>query len=65
MTWTSEIIAHLKNSIFKFLSHNPKAESSETKQVWVEKPIYSMDFYSENMAESARKKESLCLWCSL
>lgn len=38
------------------LSHNPKAESSETNQVWVEKPIYSMDFYSENMAESARKE---------
>ncbi|MDQ1276684.1 MAG: hypothetical protein QG610_2262, partial [Euryarchaeota archaeon] len=33
-----------------------KADSSEAKQVWAEKPIYSMDFYSENMAEAARKE---------
>ncbi|WP_269850606.1 GAF domain-containing protein [Methanosarcina horonobensis] len=31
-----------------------RAESSEAKQVWAEKPVYSMDFYSEDMAEAAR-----------
>lgn len=33
-----------------------KADSNEAKQVWAEKPIYSMDFYSEKMAEAARKE---------
>jgi PAS domain S-box-containing protein len=31
-----------------------KADSNEAKQIWIEKPIYSMDFYSENMAEAVR-----------
>lgn len=33
-----------------------KEDSSEAKQVWAEKPIYSMDFYSENMAEAVKKE---------
>ncbi len=33
-----------------------KADSNEAKQVWAEKPIYSMDFYSDKMAEAARKE---------
>ena len=33
-----------------------KAESNESKQIWTEKPIYSLDFYSENMAEAVREE---------
>jgi GAF domain-containing protein len=33
-----------------------KADSNEAKQVWAEKPIYSMDFYSEKMAEAASEE---------
>jgi PAS domain S-box-containing protein len=33
-----------------------KANSKEAKKIWTEKPIYSMDFYSENMAEAVREE---------
>ena len=33
-----------------------KTDSLEAKQIWIEKPIYSMDFYSEKMAEAVRKE---------
>ena len=33
-----------------------KADSKEAKQIWAEKPIYSLDFYSKNTAEAARKE---------
>lgn len=33
-----------------------KANSKEAKKIWTEKPIYSMDFYSENMAEAVRRE---------
>lgn len=45
------ISSEFKEKVFRF-----RAESSEAKQVWAEKPIYSMDFYSEKMAEAARKE---------
>jgi len=33
-----------------------KADSLEAKQIWVEKPIYSLDFYSEKMVDAIRKE---------
>jgi PAS domain S-box-containing protein len=33
-----------------------KTDSLEAKQIWIEKPIYSMDFYSEKMADAVRKE---------
>jgi PAS domain S-box-containing protein len=33
-----------------------RAESGEAKQVWAEKPIYSMDFYSENMVGAVKEE---------
>jgi len=33
-----------------------KADSREARQIWIEKPIYSMDFYSEKMADAIRKE---------
>jgi len=33
-----------------------KADSLEAKQIWVEKPIYSLDFYSEKMVDAVRKE---------
>ena len=33
-----------------------KAESNEAKQIWTEKPIYSLDFYSEHMAQAVREE---------
>ena len=33
-----------------------KAESNEAKQIWIEKPIYSLDFYSEHMAEAVKEE---------
>ncbi len=34
-----------------------KAASREASQIWIEKPIYSMDFYSEEMADAIRKEK--------
>lgn len=39
---------------FKAKVSKYKENSKEAKQIWTEKPIYSMDFYSENMAEAVR-----------
>jgi PAS domain S-box-containing protein len=33
-----------------------KANSEEAKQIWFEKPIYSLDFYSEKMDDAVRKE---------
>ena len=33
-----------------------KADSLEAKQIWIEKPIYSLDFYSEKMIDAVRKE---------
>jgi len=33
-----------------------KANSKEANKIWTEKPIYSMDFYSKNMAEAVREE---------
>lgn len=33
-----------------------KADSNEAKQVWAEKPIYTLDFYSEHMAQAVREE---------
>lgn len=33
-----------------------KADSNEAKQIWTEKPIYSIDFYSGNMTEAVRRE---------
>ena len=33
-----------------------KADSREARQIWIEKPIYSLDFYSEKMADAIRKE---------
>jgi PAS domain S-box-containing protein len=33
-----------------------KANSEEAKQIWLEKPIYSLDFYSEKMDDAVRKE---------
>lgn len=45
------ISAEFKEKVSRF-----KADSNEAKQVWAEKPIYSLDFYSKNMAEAVRKE---------
>ncbi|HII02311.1 TPA: PAS domain-containing protein [Methanosarcinaceae archaeon] len=33
-----------------------KADTREAKQIWTEKPIYSLDFYSEEMADAIREE---------
>jgi len=33
-----------------------EVDSLEAKQIWIEKPIYSLDFYSEKMIEAVRKE---------
>ncbi len=33
-----------------------KADSREARQIWIEMPIYTMDFYSEKMADAIRKE---------
>ncbi|AKB23267.1 PAS domain-containing protein [Methanosarcina sp. WH1] len=33
-----------------------KADSNESKQIWTEKPIYSLDFYSEHMVEAVKEE---------
>jgi GAF domain-containing protein len=33
-----------------------KADSPEAKQIWTEKPIYSLDFYSDKMAEAIKRE---------
>lgn len=33
-----------------------KADSQEAKQIWTEKPIYSLDFYSDKLTEEIRKE---------
>lgn len=33
-----------------------KADSNEAKQIWIEKPIYSLDFYSKHMAEAVKEE---------
>jgi PAS domain S-box-containing protein len=34
-----------------------RADSPEAKQVWIEKPIYKLDFYAEEMADLLRKEK--------
>lgn len=34
-----------------------KADSPEAKQIWIEKPIYKLDFYSEKMADLIGKEK--------
>jgi len=34
-----------------------KADSPEARQIWTEKPIYKLDFYSEKMADLIRKEK--------
>ena len=41
---------------FKEKVSNYKTDSLEAKQIWIEKPIYSMDFYSEKMADAVRRE---------
>ena len=33
-----------------------KADSLEARQIWIEKPIYSLEFYSEKMADAVKKE---------
>ncbi|MDQ1250991.1 MAG: hypothetical protein QG646_60 [Euryarchaeota archaeon] len=33
-----------------------KADSPEAQQIWIEKPIYSLDFYSEKMIDAVRNE---------
>lgn len=33
-----------------------EVDSLEAKQIWIEKPIYSLDFYSEKMIDAVRKE---------
>lgn len=44
------------SSEFKEKISRYKADSLEAKQIWVEKPIYSLDFYSEKMVDAVRKE---------
>lgn len=41
---------------FKAKVSKYKADSPEAKQIWIEKPIYSLDFYSEKMIDAVRKE---------
>ena len=34
-----------------------RADSPEARQIWTEKPVYSMDFFSEKMADLIRKEK--------
>ncbi len=34
-----------------------RADSPEAQQIWIEKPIYKLDFYSEKMADLIRKEK--------
>ncbi len=34
-----------------------RADSPEARQIWIEKPIYKLDFYSEEMADLIRKEK--------
>jgi GAF domain-containing protein len=34
-----------------------KADSPEAQQIWTEKPVYNLDFFSENMADFIRKEK--------
>ncbi len=33
-----------------------RADSLEAKQIWIEKPIYSLDFYSDTMSDAVKKE---------
>lgn len=44
------------SSEFKEKVSRYKADSLEARQIWIEKPIYSLDFYSEKMADAVKKE---------
>ncbi len=51
------LVAHRGISFeFKEKVSRYKADSLEAKQIWIEKPIYSLDFYSEKMADAIAKE---------
>ena len=51
------LVAHMGISPeFKAKVSRYKADSKEAKQIWTEKPIYSTDFYSEEMADSVQEE---------
>jgi len=55
--WTRLIWFHIEDFLPSLKKRFPDIKRiPEARQIWIEKPIYSLDFYSEKMADAIRKE---------